>query len=121
VEVNYGFTHYSELYNFNESSVTAGQQIRVPTDQHEATAAYVFHPRHIPFQPFVNIGGGALDFAPASTTNQWRAAGLLEAGFDIPTRNKHLAFRMEGRTLVYRAPNFNTSLEEPSLSAVYRF
>jgi hypothetical protein len=130
VEFNYGFTRYSERYAFNYSSTAATQTVSVPTDAHEATAAYVFHPKHIKFQPFMNIGGGAIDFTPASAANQWRAAGLVEVGFDIPTSDKHLAFRVEGRTLLYRAPNFNTpsistrswrSTEEPSFSAVYRF
>ena len=130
IEFNYGFTHRSEIYQFNYSSTAATQQVRVGTDVHEATGAYVFHPKHIPFQPFVNIGGGALDFAPQSYANQWRGAGLVETGFDIPTSNKHLAFRVEGRALIYRAPNFNNPVistrswrvtEQPSVSAVYRF
>ena len=130
VEVNYGFTHYSEDYAFNYSSATAPQQVSVSTFQHEATAAYVFHPRHIPFQPFVNIGGGGIDFLPKFANNQWRGTGLVEAGFDVPTPSKHLALRIQGRALIYRAPNFNNAIlstrrwrsqEEPGASFVYRF
>ena len=91
---------------------------------------YQFHPKHIPFQPFVNIGGGALDFAPNTGQYQWRTAGLLEMGFDLPTHSKHIGFRIAGRSLYYRAPNFNTAAistrewrvtEEPSVSTYYRF
>ena len=130
VELNYGFTHYSERYTFNYTGVGPQQAASVPTDMHETTAAYQFHPHHIPFQPFVNIGGGAVDFSPQNASNQWRGAGLLEGGFDLPTRNKHIAFRVEGRSLYYRSPNFYQPVistkswrvtEEPSFSSVYRF
>jgi hypothetical protein len=130
IEMNYGYTHYSERYHFNYSAATTAQVVNVPTTGHEATAAYEFHPPHIPFQPFVNIGGGAIDFLPRTGENQWRGAGLLEAGFDLPTHNKHFGFRVEGRSLYYRAPNFNNpaistrawrATVEPSVSTFYRF
>lgn len=129
VEFNYGFNHYSERYGFNYATTTASQLVNVPVDTHEATAAYQFHPRFIPFQSFVNIGGGAIDFAPGIASNQWRGAGLLETGFDIPA-SKRIGFRIEGRALVYRSPNFYTPAlstrswrvsEQPSVSAYYRF
>ena len=130
VEVNYGFTHYSERYAYNYSSSPNTQLTNISTFQHEATAAYVFHPRHIPFQPFVNVGGGGIDFLPRFANNQWRGAGLVEAGFDVPTPSKRLAIRIQGRALIYRAPNFSNpvvstrtwrSQEEPGVSFVYRF
>ncbi len=130
VEVNYGVTKYSERYAFNYSSASATQVVNVPTWSHEATAAYEFHPPHIPLQPFVNIGGGAVDFLPAFASNQWRGTGLVEAGLDVPLGNKHIAMRVEGRVLIYRAPNFSNpeistrswrATEEPSISFVYRF
>lgn len=130
VEFNYGFTHYSERYGYNYSGVTATQTTRIPTDWHEATSAYQFHPKHIPFQPFVNIGGGAIDFAPRNASNQWRGAGLLEAGFDLPVHYSHIGFRIEGRSLYYRSPNFYQPIistrswrvtTQPSISAFYRF
>ena len=129
LEFNYGFNHYSERYAFNYATTTAQQLLNVPVDSHEATAAYQFHPRHIPFQPFVNVGGGAIDFAPSVASNQWRGAGLLETGFDIPA-SKHIGFRIEGRALFYRAPNFYNSAvgtrtwrvtPQPSVSTYYRF
>ena len=131
VELNYGFTHNSEKYAFNYAvSSDTTSRVTVPTDQHEFTGGYLFHPRHIPFQPFVVVGGGAVDFAPSYGSNQWRGAGLLEVGFDLPTPNKHIGFRVEGRSLYYRQPNFYTPAistqswrvqEEPSISAVYKF
>jgi hypothetical protein len=131
IEMNYGFTHYSERYTFDYSSVPATtQRSSITTDSHEFTGAYQFHPKKIPFQPFVNIGGGAIDFTPNSASNQWRGAGLLEVGFDLPVHYKHIGFRIEGRSLYYRAPNFYTSAistrgwrvtEEPSVSTYYRF
>jgi hypothetical protein len=131
VEFNYGFTHYSERYAYSYSTVPGTRQTSsIPVDAHEATGAYQFHPKHIPFQPFVNIGGGAIDFAPRNAANQWRGAGLLEVGFDVPTHSRHIGFRVEGRSLYYRSPNFNSSAlstrswratEEPSVSTYYRF
>ena len=130
VEVNYGFSRYSELYQFNYSNATTPQTARVLTDAHEATAAYQFHPKHIPLQPFINVGGGAIDFVPTTASNQWRPAGLLEVGIDVPTHMSHVGFRIEGRSLYYRAPNFQSvalsthawrATEEPSASVYYRF
>jgi hypothetical protein len=130
VELNYSYSHYSERYAFNYSAATTSQTASAPTVAHEATAAYEFHPRHIPFQPFVNVGGGSIDFLPLSGPNQWRGAGLLEAGFDLPTHNPHLGFRIEGRSLYYRAPNFNNPAistrtwrvtVEPAVSTYFRF
>lgn len=130
MELNYGFNHYTEFYTFNYAGVAAPAQARVLTDSHETTAAYVLHPKHIPFQPYVGIGGGAIDFAPDAGSNQWRGAGLLETGFDIPVKNTHVGFRIGARSLYYRAPNFNTPqistrswrvTTEPEVSSYYRF
>lgn len=135
IEVNYGFTHYQERFGFyysNTATPAALQQVRVPTDAHEATAAYLIHVRRLPFQPFMSIGGGAIDFDPRylRAPNQWRGAGLAEVGFDLPVRWTHIGFRVEGRALFYRSPNFYNSAisnrswratSEPALSAFYRF
>ena len=104
VEFNYGYSKYSQVYR-----ATAGTA-NVKSYNHEATAAYLFHPHVKHLQPFIAVGGGAVDFQPAGlpVANQWRGAGLVEVGFDLPTRNPHLGFRAMGRTLIYRAPNFNT-------------
>ena len=127
VEVNYGFNRFTEQFATVGNTALA----TAPVDVHEATAAYMFHPHFLHLQPFVNVGGGALDFLPTqSGSNQWRGAGLTEVGFDVPTSNKHFGFRVQGRALIYRAPNFDTPVvatqkwvitTEPSLSAYIRF
>ncbi len=127
VEVNYGFNRFSQRFVTKNDAVAASVQSNV----HEASAAYMFHPHLRHLQPFVNVGGGALDFVPTqSGPNQWRGMGLTEVGFDIPTSNKHFGFRVQGRALIYRAPNFDAPLiatqkwvvtTEPSLSAYIRF
>lgn len=130
VALNYGFNHYQERYQYNFANTGATGNTQVPVDVHEFTGGYLFHPRHIPFQPYVVIGGGALDFAPAVASNQFRGTGMLETGFDLPIHNEHIGFRIAGRTLIYRAPNFYQpaistrawrSTEEPTVSAFYRF
>ena len=130
IELNYGFTHYSERFGFTYANTGAANTVNVPTDVHEFTGAYSFHPKRIPFQPFVNVGGGAIDFTPSNASNQFRGAGLLEVGFDLPVKNSPVGFRIEGRSLYYRAPNFYTPqistrswrvTEQPSVSAYYRF
>ncbi|WP_419804242.1 hypothetical protein [Terriglobus sp.] len=131
VEFNYQFAQFEEQYSFYYAA-TPGTHRFAPTAVafHEATAAYQFHPPHIKFQPYVNVGGGAVDFLPYLASNQWRGAGLVETGFDIPTKSPHLAIRIQGRVLIYRAPNFNNSAlstrgwvatEEPTAGFVYRF
>lgn len=130
VAVNYGFTHYQERYQFQYATNSSQGQVNVPTDAHETTAGYLFHPKHIPFQPYVELGGGAIGFYPTQGSTQWRGAGLLETGFDLPIKNEHIGFRVSGRSLYYRAPNFGAPQistrgwrveMEPAISAFYRF
>ena len=126
VEFNYGYSKYSQVF------VTPLGSARVKSYNHEATAAYLFHPHFRKLQPFVGVGGGAIDFQPENNTasNQWRGAGLLEVGFDLPTKNPHLGFRVEGRSLIYRAPNFSSpdvssrswvATVEPAAGVYWRF
>ena len=126
VEFNYGYSKYSQVY------VAPTATARVNSYNHEATAAYLFHPHFRKLQPFVGVGGGAIDFLPSggSTSNQWRGTGLLEAGLDLPTKNPHLGFKVQGRSLFYRAPNFYSDLVssrawvatvEPSAGVYWRF
>ncbi len=133
LELNYGYSKYSELFSYNTTgnttNATTRANVRVKTYWHEATGAILIHPKHIPFQPYVGIGGGAIDFD--TRDNQWRGAGLLETGFDIPImKNGKSGFRIGGRSLYYRAPNFNSTLfstrswrvtAEPEISSYYRF
>ena len=130
IALNYGFTHYQERYVYEATDAASPQSAQIATDVHEFTGGYLFHPKKIPFQPYLEIGGGALDFAPAVAYNQFRGAGLLETGFDLPIHSQHIGFRVSGRSLYYRAPNFYTPqistrgwrvTEEPAISAFYRF
>ena len=132
IELNYQFAQFDEVYFFNYSSQpTYNQQTRVPVAFHEATAAYQFHPKHIKFQPYVNVGGGYIDFLPYLAAEQWRGAGLIETGVDLPLlKSPHLAMRIQGRALFYRAPNFYNSAistrtwratSEPTVGLAYRF
>ena len=131
VEFNYSYSKFTEHYSVPSVAGLGGYQALAQTDMHEATGAYLFHPHFRKFQPFVGIGGGAVDFAPLRYgQHQWRGAGLLEAGFDVPTRNPHFGFRVTGRSLYYRSPNFNQAnlaakswvvTTQPSLGVYYRF
>ncbi len=130
VALNYGFTHYQERFVYQYATNSSTGQTNVPTDAHEFTGGYLFHPKHIPLQPYVEVGGGAIDFAPSNASNQFRGAGLLETGIDLPIKNEHIGFRVSGRSLYYRSPNFYNQAsssrswrvtEEPSVSAFYRF
>ena len=132
LEFNYAYNEYG-------STITQFAAPRysqyVHTDSHEATGAYLFHPRSRFFskkiEPFVAIGGGYIDFVPSyAGSNQWRGTGLVEVGFDIPTSNPHFGFKVEGRELIYRSPNFNQSdlashqwvtTNEPMFGVYYRF
>ena len=130
VAINYGFTHYQERYQFQYANTNTTGNVNVPTDAHELTGGYLLHPKHIPFQPYVEVGGGSIGFYPWQGSTQWRGAGLLETGFDLPVKNQHIGFRISGRSLYYRSPNFGAPAistrswrvtEEPAVSAFYRF
>lgn len=124
IEFNYGFTDFHERFDAAKYYAT------VKTNMHEATAAYLIQPHFRKLQPFLAIGGGGIDFAPAQGQTQWRGTGLVEAGLDIPTSNPHFGFRVQGRSLIYRAPNFRqvnlgsktwVATDEPSVGAWIRF
>ena len=127
IELNYQYSSFSERFG----SPTGPISTFVPLSLHEATAAYLLHPHFHRFRPFVGLGGGALYFDPSvHVKTQIRPAGLLEIGFDMRTSNPHLGFRVQGRSLLYRAPNFNNSglsssrwvsTSEPSASVYVRF
>ena len=131
VEFNYVYTFFSQRYEYTKPGFGDRFPLTVANGVHEATGAYMFHPHFLHLQPFVNIGGGALDFNPRGVgAYQWRGAGLLETGFDIPTHSKHVGFRIQGRSLYYRAPNFYIPqvstrswvvTTEPSVSSYIRF
>jgi hypothetical protein len=130
VEFNYAYTEYGRNI-INEGPTRYNQYVH--TDQHEATAAYLFHP-HFSYRgvkPFLAVGGGYIDFVPSyAGSNQWRGTGLVEVGFEIPTSNPHFGFRVQGRELIHREPDFNqpnlasrtwAATSEPMLGVWYRF
>ncbi len=131
VELNYGYTHMTQQYAYTNNGSAVQQNI--VSGVHEGTAAYMFHPHFFHIQPFVNVGGGALYFNGSTLgtqESQWRGAGLVETGFDLPTHNRHFGFRVQGRTLIYRAPDYGTiklssrswvATTQPSVSAYIRF
>ena len=130
IEFNYGFTRYSQRFSYPVAGSTALVNFNQPNSVHEFTAAYLFHPHFRHLQPFVGIGGGYQLFNPNTGQNQWRETGLLETGLDIPTSNPHFGFRVQGRALVNRAPNFYNSAissrswvvnTQPSAGAWIRF
>jgi hypothetical protein len=132
IELNYAYTEFNETYSFTGNGINSTSYTnKIRTDAHEATAGYLFHPHFRKLQPFVTIGGGSIDFvAQPVGHDQWRGTGLVELGFDIPTSNPHMGFRVQGRSLIYRAPNFSQPLlaskswvvtDEPSFGAWYRF
>jgi hypothetical protein len=107
VEFNYQYTKFSERYFSVPGSTTTVSPIAVPTNMHEATAAYLRKFKRIGrMNPFVGAGGGALFFAPiVAAVSQWRGAGLVEAGVDFQTESR-LGFRIGARDLIYRAPTY---------------
>lgn len=106
VEINAGYTDYQSQYH-----TTAGTT-DIKTEQVELTGGYLFH-IHTPFvQPFVAIGGGALDLIPnTSSSGQWRGAGMYDVGMDFDGHHHgpgaHLGLRIEEHGLIYRAANFD--------------
>jgi hypothetical protein len=101
LELNYQYTKFSEVYNATT----------VPTSFREVTGAFLFHSHNMwGAKPFLSIGGGGIDFVPrvGGAHNQWRGAGLAELGFDLPA-SRHFGVRLQGRSLFYRAPNFNNA------------
>lgn len=110
VELNYQYTQLTEVYH---SPIGGGVFVNtaVPTNFHEATGAFLFESHMRGVRPFLALGGGAIDFIPSNVAgahNQWRGAGLAELGFDIPA-TRHFGVRVQGRSLFYRAPNFNNN------------
>jgi hypothetical protein len=134
LEFNYAYTEYTQYY---QGFPASGPYVAsVHDDVHEATAAYIFHPKYkflhpLKSEPFVSLGGGYLDFVPTSAgSNQWRGTGLVEVGLDIPTSNPHMGFKVEGRELIYRAPDFSqpdlasrtwVATAEPMFGVYYRW
>ena len=128
IELNYGYSSFSERF----TSLASVSLESVPLSFHEAIAAYVLHSHRHGIQPFATVGGGALYFnpSPVHVYTQLRGTGLVDVGADMLTSNPHFGFRIQGRSLYYRAPNFNNAsiatsrwvaTVEPSASVFMRF
>ena len=127
VEVNYGYSLNTQSYRF-----TAGA-LGVKSNQHEASAAYVYRHALRHFTPFVEAGVGGLVFAPSDArgaSTQTRAAFVYGGGADFNV-TKRIFVRAEYRGLVYNSPTFDltpalgadrvTHRAEPSIGFGYRF
>lgn len=137
VEVNYGFTKSSQVYNDVHGNYTELQ-----THIHEITAAYILRANRGKFRPFAEGGGGVLVFTPLSAAlavnsnnlsfraNQQTRFSLLYAfGVDAGL-TKRLSARIQYRGFLYKAPDFGVSyfndgclahINEPSAGLVWRF
>jgi opacity protein-like surface antigen len=127
VEVNYGYSLNTQTYRL------ADGPLGVRSNQHEATAAYVYRHALGRVTPFVEAGVGGLVFdptdAPAAST-QARAAFVYGGGADF-NLSKRVFVRAEYRGLVYNSPTFDlgpaagvdrvTHRAEPSVGFGYRF
>lgn len=128
IELNYQYSSFSERYTSGFNGATLAN---VALSFHEGTGAFLFHRNYGRVHPFVGIGGGTLYFDSITPLGgQLRGTGLFEVGADAVTHNPHLAFRLQARSLLYRAPNFNDSgiatsrwvaTTEPAASVVFRF
>ncbi len=134
VELNYGYLE-QQKYGLRDGSAF------VQSNMHEMTAAYVMKFPRGKLVPFVKMGGGAVLFKPSSNsseyllpsggvpTSQVHATLLYGAGADYNV-TKNLAFRVQYRGLLFRAPDFHTAdlylqptahIAEPSVGVVFHF
>lgn len=129
VEVNYGYSRFSQLYNSLYFTQAKTQ---------EATFAYQFTfgiPSEKRLHPFVEAGAGALFFSPelagssGVAFNQNRATLLYGAGATYKLRG-NLNLQVGYRGLVYTAPDFavppqvtnaRTHMAEPYVGLTFRF
>lgn len=115
IEINAGMTDFREQYHYTvvQGLNSTPTTYQTKTYETELTAGYLFH-LHTPVaQPFVAIGGGAVDFLPDPRgMNQWRGTGLVDFGFDLTGKRwtgQHFGVRLQEHTLIYRAPTYNTA------------
>jgi opacity protein-like surface antigen len=113
VELNYGYSRFSQQYTSLGTGAPFTGTLGIPADTHEATASYVF--RFSPGRrvtPFLSAGTGALVFNPNSFT-VGNVSGstfatpdfVYSAGADIALSHR-VSFRLGYRGHVFEAPDF---------------
>jgi outer membrane immunogenic protein len=145
LEGRYGFSRDSQKYTIGG---TGGTVSSVPAYLSEISGSYVYSlPKSRYLQPFLEGGGGLVLFVPgnygggATASNslyggtssglQTQAKGMFVygGGADVPVMSR-LSFRIEFRSLIYKAPDFGTVAfqtntfgftYEPSLGLTYHF
>jgi opacity protein-like surface antigen len=134
LELNYGYSRNSQVYN-NTSIFSFAEQA---ANVHEFTGDYVLKLRRIRnFHPFVMAGGGALVFSPITNTidsitgasTQARGTFLYGGGLNYNLL-RNVGLRLQYRGLIYKAPDFGSSTfssenwthtAEPALGLTFRF
>ena len=125
VEFNYGYTRNTQRFSLG------GNEARLKTDVHEATAAYVVRLPMKRITPFALAGAGALVFDPADGgSSHTRAAFVYGAGADVNLTNR-VFLRVQYRGHVYNslsvgpaivtAPERLTHRAQPSIGFGFRF
>ncbi len=111
LEVNYSFAQYISKYETPSSNQTS---YRIHTRQQEGTVAYVYSRTYRRFNPFGEVGVGALAFSPLQdyksttfdTKRNLRIGGLFGAGVAYEL-SPSFDVRAEYRGMVVKAPDFN--------------
>lgn len=130
VELNYGYTRFSQFYDSGSFTQARSQ---------EATFAYLFTfgiPRESRFHPFAEAGAGALFFSPLAAgsnntgvTSQNRAALLygvgasyrLKGNLSVQAGYRGLAFTAPDFTVPNQVTNAKTQMAEPYAGLTFRF
>ncbi len=135
LEANYSFAQYTDIFN-GHGEPTA---IRVHTRQQEATVAYVYSRNYRRFNPFVEVGVGAMFFSPlrdfgTQSLDVKRTTGIgglfgggvayeLSPSFDL--RLEYRGFFVKAPTLGLQGSNYSTNAYEvistPALGVAYHF
>jgi opacity protein-like surface antigen len=113
LEVNYGWAHNSQ--KFSTGVLGYYSPVYVHTRQQEMTGAYVYTRNYRNFNPFVEIGIGALIYTPLSDygTQQLdlkqntNVGGLAGAGLAYEI-SPSFDIRLEYRGFLAKAPTFNS-------------
>ncbi len=111
LEANYSFAQNVAKY---QTLASAQTNYRVHTRQQEFTVAYVYSRTYRNFNPFGEIGVGALRFTPLrdfrsttfDTKSQTRIGGLFGAGLAYEL-SPSFDVRIEYRGMVVKAPDFS--------------